>query len=150
MAEARAQTLDAECRLFCRYLTGVAAADDVLVSYRKAHAAGVIEHGTAFDAFLVGLARRGVMATAIADSYAAWFLRTGLLRKKLVLLTAILESRGASARVLDSIAETPPFLVALGLLARGLRFSVALLAALVLLTPVRLGLSLLPARVDAA
>ena len=54
------------------------------------------------DRALMQVAHWGPPFTRVADGYAATFARASLLRRKLVLLLAILESRRQTAAVLDT------------------------------------------------
>jgi hypothetical protein len=94
-----------ECDVFHRYLMGAAAPEDVLTAYRRAHEVGGVEaRGVAepLDRALLGVARNGPAWTRIVDAYAAVFAKSSLLRRKVVLLLAILESRGSSSEALDT------------------------------------------------
>jgi len=99
--------LERECDTFCRALIGRASPEPVRAAYVRAHEAGVIlrdapEQPTRFDEWLVRFARGGSSRTRLADSYAVLFARSTLLRRKLVLLLAILESTAPSARWVDT------------------------------------------------
>ena len=95
-----ADSLDRECDVFARYLTGVPAGDYLRTKYREAHGgggpgAGVVGPATgSFDSALVGFARSGTFATRLADAHARLFANGGLLRRKLVLM------RGLAGRLL--------------------------------------------------
>jgi hypothetical protein len=80
------EALAAECRVFCRYLLGRDAPPDVVDAYCRAHEGGCAGPGLA----LTALDRAAVCA------------RGSVLRRKLVLLVAILESRGSTAAALDT------------------------------------------------
>lgn len=93
-----------ECDLFCRYLLGRSPEPAVVAAYCRAHAVGVVErqlpaHPSARDRALLQIARIGPAFVRAADAYAAVFARSSLLRRKLVLLLAILESGGAAAEL---------------------------------------------------
>ena len=93
--------LEAECDVFARYLTGSGASDYLKRKYREAHAQAQGALGapsSAFDRALVAVARRGIWCTRSADAHARLFASGGLLRKKLVLVLALLEC-SAPARV---------------------------------------------------
>ena len=94
-----------ECVLFTRYLLGTEPPADVLSAYMRAHELGVIASGgtaSAIDRATVAFARLGPRAARAADAFAAVAARGGLFRRKIVLLVAILESRGAGADLLDT------------------------------------------------
>lgn len=88
--------LDRECDVFCRYLTGAGASEYVRERYRAAHERGAVDPesgATAFDRALVSIARSGPLVARFADAHARIFAAGGLLRRKLVLLLALLEVR---------------------------------------------------------
>jgi hypothetical protein len=94
-----------ECHVFCRYLVRSSAPPDVLDAYRRAHAMGSVapdERLSALDRSLLRVASMGPLWVRLADAYAALFARASLLRRKIVLMVAILETRGSSAAVLDT------------------------------------------------
>ena len=129
--------LERECEVFARYLTGADASDYLRRKYREAHAVGVLGAGdSAFDRVLVTVARRGPWYTRFADTHARVFANGGLLRRKLVLVLALVEC-SAPARV-----DAPRSRSALGFLLRAawLGAGFALLCALAALVfmPVRL------------
>lgn len=106
--------LDAECRVFTRHLLGCDPDEYVLSKYRNAHA--VVPALTAsgrFDGMLIAFARFRPLCAQIADSYAGLFLRGATLRKKLVLLLAILETRPPFHQTIDqTVGGSLPLLLA--------------------------------------
>ena len=101
----RGDALDAECRLFARYLADLEAPADVLAAYRQAHDVSPVEVSRvspALDRSLLTISRWGPGFARGADAYAAICARGSTLRRKLVLLVAILEARGETSAALDS------------------------------------------------
>jgi hypothetical protein len=102
--------LDRECDVFCRYLTGRPATAYVREKYRAFHqapeAAEELQPGT-FDGTLVAAARLHPTATRLADAYAAFARPGGTLRKKLVLLVAVLEACAPDALRIDEPSAPP-------------------------------------------
>ncbi|MEZ5063244.1 MAG: NAD(P)H-binding protein [bacterium] len=96
------ETLAREARLFTRHLIGREPPSSVMAKYSLAHAPGRHGPGGGDHDRLVLLARRGTFATRLADAWAAVFDRGGVLRRKLVLLLAILESTGETAAAVDT------------------------------------------------
>lgn len=91
--------LDAEARLFARYLAGCEADAYVCGKYREAHhLPGLIESATAsaFDSFVLGVARRGPLCARLADVYTRRFFPRSVVRRKLLLTLAILECASSS------------------------------------------------------
>jgi hypothetical protein len=114
--EASRSLLDRECVVFSKYLLGIKPTEYVMQKYHQAHEIGSVMAGrrsNLFDRLMTGFATISPVATRIADSYAALFLRNGLLRRKLIVLLAILESCAPSYSRLDSIDETRPLFIVL-------------------------------------
>ena len=97
--------LAAECRIFTRYLVDSDAPAEVMAAYKRAHKVSAVASRSItppLDRALLRVAYMGHWFTGAADGYAAAFAKTSLLRRKLVLLVAILESRQHTAAVLDT------------------------------------------------
>lgn len=138
--EARAR-LDRECTAYARYLTGQAVTAYVLGKYADAHHRHPeLNAATAprFDRFLLSVAGAHSLGTWLVDAYTAVFLKSAVVRKKWILLVAILESAAPTDRFFDR--PDPGGLVAavarLGW--RGVTFVVGLLVSSVLFLPVQL------------
>lgn len=140
MAEPGDDRLAAECRLFCRYLADVDATPDIIGAYQRAHAIATLKlrATTPLDRALQRLAITGTAFTRMADSFAGLIAPASALRRKLVVLMAILESRGASAMRVDR--ATPGSLAAWAVTTGlyGIAWLFRLAAAAVLLMPLRL------------
>jgi len=144
-------SLAAEADAFCRYLTGHAAPRYVRLKYVEAHVVGASpDRGASFDDVLVALARRGSTRARLADAYAAVFSRAGTLRRKLILLVAILESTGETANVVDSPDAGSGFRFVVEAFVRGLSFPALVLLAVLWLGPRHLGAVLRGGRPEAA
>ena len=105
--------LDRECAVFCRYLIGQEPNKYVQEKYRAAHQQGSLQNGGECnaDAFLVKVAAIGAWSTKIIDAYTRVFRPFSTVRKKLVLLLAILESCAPTHRCLDDVdAGSSPLL----------------------------------------
>ncbi len=138
-----AATLKRECDVFCRYLTGRAASAFLLEKFAEAHARDTRYHAAcAFDRVLLALARKSPFLAQCADSYACVAARASLLRKKLVLLMAILESSSPEHGFDEHIADTPPASVIRRVAGRGGLFALRLAVVAVILAPVHFVLSL--------
>lgn len=95
--------LGAECRVFTRHLLGVEPAAAVVDAYVAAHErAPHYAAETAFDVRLVAVAARHPLLARLADAYGRLLAPTGLLRRKLVLLLAILETTPPHYRAVDA------------------------------------------------
>jgi hypothetical protein len=108
MAEGRVdEALGRECERFTAYLVGEAASERVLDAYTRAHAAGVVDPSggvTAFDRALVRFAGHGSFCARAADAHGRVFAPGGLLRRKLVLLVAILETDPRGRPLVDTVS----------------------------------------------
>ncbi len=98
-------SLAEECRVFCRYLIHREPNDYVLSIYKKGHSSpgfAAAPPPSLMDKMLIRIARRHPMLTRVADAYSRVFFKRSLLRRKLVLLLAILESCAPGHYYLDS------------------------------------------------
>ncbi len=94
------ERLERECRTFTRYLTGRDPDAYIRLRYEIGHRALVRNAPTAhpFDAAIVQFAAGGPLRTRIADAYGRVFRPGGALRRKLILMMAILENTRAFHR----------------------------------------------------
>jgi NADH dehydrogenase len=101
--QAAPDALDAECRVFTDHLLGCEPGAYVTAKYRAAHAAvpALSEYGRSDEA-LIAFARRGPIRAKLADAYAAVFAPRSALRKKLVMLLAILETSQSTYPQVDA------------------------------------------------
>ena len=109
-ATAGSELLSAECRAFSRYLIRQDPTDYVSRCYQAAWPTAAIpagERAPLIDAGLLALARRGRggVLTRIADAYARRFRPYAELRRRLILLLAILENSPGSAANLGAARE---------------------------------------------
>ncbi|MFN7978709.1 MAG: NAD(P)H-binding protein [Vicinamibacterales bacterium] len=131
--------LAAECAVFTRHVLGVAPAPTVVDAYVRAHAVSPrFRAVTAFDQRLVAVARRGPLVARLADAHARLLDPAGLLRRKLVLLLALLETTPPHYRAVDAplAASLPATLLALA--GRGLAAAAVAALGLLLFLPLRL------------
>ena len=87
--------LRTECEGLCHFLAGCAPTEYVLGKYLEAHnpESGLLAGpGDRLDELLLALAREGGIALAAADAYARLVRPGGVLRRKAILLLAVLES----------------------------------------------------------
>jgi len=143
MLSSERDALVAECHTFSRYLTNQAPSAYIVEKYCEAHAAGNILHDTghdALDAVLVRLARRNGVFIRVVDLYTSLFFKHALVRKKLVLLLAILESAAATHPYFDSTDGLGTFAFCMRTVQRGVICGALLLVALVAILPLHLGL----------
>lgn len=132
-----------ECDVFCTYLCGAPQDAYVRDKYLAAHRAGVVElpDTSRFEHALVRIARTAPWLARCMDAHSRVFGNGNLLRRKLVLLLGVLESRWPSAELVD--APTPGS-------NQGMFARMAWLAALFALRVVLSALALLPVRLVCA
>ena len=141
MSAKSSTALSRECEVFSRYLLGRPPDAYILGKYVEAHrVAPDYEAGSRFDRLLMSFAASGSAGASLADSYACLFARQSTLRRKLILLLAILESCAPARGFLDAIEPAPLFFLALRLVARGVLFLIRVLAASLILFPLQLAL----------
>lgn len=86
--------LAAECSAFCVYLAGHEPSEYIRRRYCEAHKRTDLiqqDRSNGFDLFIIRFARCGSLCARLADVYTRWFYRRSALRRKLLLLLAILE-----------------------------------------------------------
>lgn len=134
--------VDSECRIFTRHLLGLDPDRAVVRSYRAAiealpglHAEGPRERA------LLALSRRGAIGVRCADAFAGLFARSSVLRKRLVLLLAILETRAPYSDRIDSALGGPGFLVIARVALRGTWSVLYLVVGALVLLPVWIALA---------
>lgn len=98
-----ALSLADECATLARYLMGRDAPELVVRAYQRAHGVCEIDRPAGpLDRALMTFARGGPGFARAADALAAFCCRAGVLRRKVVLLVAILESFGATSDAIDT------------------------------------------------
>ena len=132
--------LDRECAVFCRYLFGQEPNEYVKIKYRAAHQAGSLRNGgeCRADAFLVKVAGIGPWSTKIIDAYTRIFRPFSTVRKKLVLLLAILESCAPTDAYLDSVDSGSIPLLFLRFVNRCIIFAMVVLVGVLVVLPAEL------------
>jgi hypothetical protein len=134
-----ANSLERECWVFTEYLLGCVPSAYVVKKYADAHgASSAFSKGSRFDSFLIRVARGHRGMTKLADAYARLFVRASLLRKKLVLLLAILETCSPSCRLIDSTEEGGKGMLLVRLCGRGIGSFASVIIAVVLFLPVQI------------
>ncbi|SRR5712692_4694078 len=134
------ERLTAECEVFTWFLVGAEPSGYVVERYRAAHAMSrTYIPPDRFEMWLVRLARSGPFWTKLTDSYARVFAPRSALRKKLVLVLAILETCPPYYRAWEpgGTARRSALLLVLG--ARGLGFLGALAVGTLVCSPLLIG-----------
>ena len=115
-----------ECIVLSKYLIKLQPSKYIVEKYIDAYRS-VNLHSTnihsEFDEFSLILAKKHVILLKLADVYTAVFYRTSLLRKKLVLLLAILESCAETYPLIDHVEEYSKFVFYTRCFLRSLVFS---------------------------
>jgi hypothetical protein len=133
--------LIAEGEFLASYLTGAAPWGYITEKYAQAHerTSNYAMFGK-FDELLLRFARKGRLCTSIADAYASLAARRSALRRKLILLTAILESCPPDRGLREQTDSESKLLLSLLLAARGLLFVLNLVLGMILLLPFQIQL----------
>ncbi|MGH7820005.1 MAG: hypothetical protein ACREQ9_09540 [Candidatus Binatia bacterium] len=151
LSDASSRTLDRECRVLTRHLVSQEPNEYVLGKYREAHRVNDAFQSRdvdAFDRLLLRLVRAHPLAAKLADTYTALFHRTSLVRRKAVLLIAILESCAPTHLCFDVPDTQHKTLLSLHGLVRVSGFALALVLSTALLSPLRLVLGFRARRAD--
>src|SRR5262245_31192281 len=132
------RALDRECQAFSAYLIKQTPNEYVLAKYRDAHAAsgivGLIEEGF-LDRFLVGVAAAHPIGAKLVDAYTAVFYKRSAVRRKWILLLAILESCAPTYKYFDLPDAGGRYWLAARLLWLGLCFILVFSLSVMLFAP---------------
>ena len=132
-------SLERECWVFTEYLLGCAAHAYAIRKYAEAHqVSDVFSAGNRFDFFLVRAARIHWAIAKLADGYARMFAPRALLRRKLVLLLAILETSAPSCHLIDSVEGGNRLALLVRLAARATVSMLSLVAGVMMFLPAQL------------
>ena len=104
-------SLRTECEVFTRYLIDEPPSAHVVASYVRAHSVADLappDGVLALDHAAMRWARRGGLSLRLADVNARFFRKGGYLRRKLVLLLALIETDTAGRRRADRPSAAGP------------------------------------------
>jgi hypothetical protein len=136
------QQLERECRGYLRYLCRQSPSIYITEKYvdfhRKGGAALELDE---FDRFLVRFSTRNILCARLADSYARVFRKESAVRKKLILLLALMESAPETYERLDRVPAGGFTGAVVRLGVSSATFILALSFATVILAPTRFWLS---------
>jgi NADH dehydrogenase len=138
MSEDARRVLQEECRSLTGYLVSAAPSPYVVEQYTRAahaHRLAFDEDFSCFDRVTIWLARRGRMLARSADAYCAIFHRRGALRRKLIVLAAILEHVAPTSEIFDRVEPRHVAFTALSLVRYGAMSAVSLLLGALILLP---------------
>ena len=131
--------LTRESLVFVSYLTGRKPSDYVLKQYVQAHRCGALDSGnTRFEQLLIAVARQHRFLARVADAYARFFASRSALRKKLVLLLAVLETSAPSYVWLDDVPSVTQAGTLAAVVGHGMIGVVCLVLGFIIFTPMRL------------
>lgn len=137
--------LERECGVFCRYLGNQTANGYVLRKYRDGHSSSTFRARCppqTIDRVLLHLALTHPLGTKMADAYACVFTPRGVLRHKLVLLLAILESCAPTYKVFDGTPKSGAASLAFSFALAGTGYAITFILACVVLLPIHAVLSI--------
>jgi hypothetical protein len=130
--------LNGECRSLAKYLVGLPSSTYIEEQYAlatQAHGLAYDKDFSCFDRATLNIARRGRLLARCTDAYCALFCRNGALRRKLILLAAILEHVTPTNEAFDRVDPRSAAGVILSLGAYGLTSAVSLLLGFIFLWP---------------
>jgi NADH dehydrogenase len=138
---AAAELQERECCVFSRYLTGQPPEAGVCDKYSEALTSRqhrLLEVHGRFDALLLTLAAVHPLLTRFTDIYSRYCYSDSVLRRRLIMLLAILETRGSVFMQLDSPNCAGKAGLLLGMSLRGAISALLLSVALITLLPLQL------------
>jgi nucleoside-diphosphate-sugar epimerase len=135
------RTLQDECRALTTYLVGTAPNAYIEAQYaRAAHAHGLAfdEDFSCFDWTTVRLARSSRITARAADAYCGLLHRRGVLRRKLIVLAAILEHVAPTNAAFDHVETRSIAVTLLALAGHGVVSGLSLLLGAAVLLPTKI------------
>lgn len=139
------QELEGEFAVFAEYLGAPLVDHRLSAAYARAHQSLRNVADDRLDAWLLALARGGATRCALADCYARRTRPFGLLRRKLVLSLAVLESMPQTHAAFDTAVTSSALAAWSSLVASGVRWGFTTAIAIVLCLPAHLLLAITPA-----
>lgn len=138
LSECLKTTLVNECRAFATYLVGYSSSPYVEECYTlaaQAHGLADKAEFSCFDRAALKVARLGPTFARWADSYCALFRRNGTLRRKLVLLAAILEHVAPTNEAFENVKPSSAARTFLSIGAIGIASAISVLIGAMILFP---------------
>ena len=127
-----------ECQLYCRYLSGGAASGYLSDKYVDCHRQfPIVPDSRSIDTVLHRASQSSVFACRLADCYSAVFLRQSTVRRKLIIVLAILECSKNFGR-LDTPTNRPGASAYAKLALVGINYCALVLCAMLLFGPIHL------------
>jgi len=136
--------LEQEFKTFTNYLIGYEPDGYIKSRYIQGHRITDMDRGGgSFDMLLVRMANRSKLLARLADTYTSGFYKNALLRKKLLLLLAILESCGSTYRHIDTVNERSVVVLYVKVAQKATVFSLTLILSGIVFAPLKFLTSLL-------
>lgn len=136
--------LEKEFRNFTNYLIGYEPDGYIKSKYVQGHRITEIDRDSgSFDMLLVRMANRSKVLARLADTYTSGFYKNALLRKKLLLLLAILESCGPTYRHIDTVNERSVIALYVKVAQKAAVFVLTLILSCIIFAPLKFLTSLL-------
>ena len=136
--------LDKECKIFCCYLINQNPNKYVVNKYREGHEVSTMCRNLdsdRFDQLLINIAIINPVLMKMADVYTSMFYKTSVLRKKWVLLLAILESCSPTHVHFESVSLSSKTALYMEIFQKGLFYMLTLLLSTIILMPLHVILS---------
>ena len=131
--------LDRECSVFFEYVTGRNPSDYVLIKYREANTKLFQDSDkNPFDQFLLTISGLHRIVAKLVDAYSSVFFKRSIVRKKCILLLAILESCPIGSEYFDVPEQGSKSILFVKMLWKAAGFFVALIVSIVFLMPLHL------------
>lgn len=125
-----------ECEILGRYLVNSDVNAYTKEKYIQGHKKLCIGTANGFiDRLLMKRATKGLFWVGIADVYSSIICRNALIRKKILLMIAILECQQPSYQILDTVEKKHRYWLYLELVKRALVFSANLILSIILIGP---------------
>ena len=142
--EISTKKLDIECLAFSRYLINVEASAYILKKYNDAHKTKHAElqaRNGSFDRFLINFSMKNKLFAKFSDSYTRVFFKQSVLRKKLLLVLAILESAHPYHIRIDSVDSyrKPTLFIMMAL--KTMNFLFSFILSLLLIAPLHIAVT---------
>jgi len=131
--------LDQECSVFCRYLVRQEPNSYTMKKFQEAHKVGSINPPSdTFNRLLLRLAGTNPFWTKLVDTYTVVFCKSSVVRKKLILVLAILESNADTCVRLDAVDESRKLLLLIKIMGKGCTFVLVLSLSMLILFPIHI------------
>ena len=134
-----ADNLKDECTVFCYYLVNQKPNDYVVKKYQEGHKVKNLSNYfnvDNLDKLLIHIANINPLLTKIVDVYTRFFHKNSVIRKKLVLLLAILESSAPTHYYLDKADRINNAIIYFRIFHKGILFLLTLMLSVIILMPV--------------